>query len=66
MDPAALIAASPLKARAGSLKLPKYFTLRDVSVWDMSTDARRERAPAPRPSRPSCRSWTATGPGSRP
>jgi hypothetical protein len=47
MDPAALIAASPLKARAGSLKLPKYFTLRDVSVWDMSTDARRERAPAP-------------------
>ena len=37
---------SPLKARAGSLKLPKYFTLKDVSVWDMSTDAHREQAPA--------------------
>lgn len=47
MDPAALIAASPLKAKAGSLKLPKYFTLRDVSVWDMSTDARREKTLAP-------------------
>ena len=47
MDPAALIAASPLKARAGSLKLPKYFTLRDVSIWDMSTDARRERPTTP-------------------
>ena len=47
MDPAALIAASPLKARAGSLKLPKYFTLRDVDVWDMSTEARRERPTSP-------------------
>jgi hypothetical protein len=43
MDPAALIAASPLKARPGALKLPKYFTLRDVSIWDMSTDGRRPR-----------------------
>ena len=43
MDPAALIAASPLKARAGTFKLPKYFTLRDVGVWDMSTDGRRPR-----------------------
>jgi hypothetical protein len=32
---------SPLKARPGSLSLPKYFTLQDVDVWDMSTDARR-------------------------
>ncbi|CAN5411896.1 pectate lyase [soil metagenome] len=47
LDPAALIAASPLKARAGSLRLPKYFTLRDTSVWDMSTDALRDRAPTP-------------------
>ena len=43
MDPAALIAASPLKARAGTFRLPKYFTLRDVGVWDMSTDGRRPR-----------------------
>ncbi|CAN5275238.1 pectate lyase [soil metagenome] len=47
MDPAALIAASPLRVKAGTLKLPKYFTLRDVSVWDMSTDARREHPTAP-------------------
>ena len=47
MDPAALIAASPLKARPGKLKLPKYFTLRDVSIWDMSTDGRRGQTPAP-------------------
>ncbi len=32
---------SPLKARPGSLQLPKYFTLQDVDVWDMSTQARR-------------------------
>jgi hypothetical protein len=32
---------SPLKARPGSLHLPKYFTLQDVDVWDMSTEARR-------------------------
>ena len=38
---------SPLKARAGSLKLPKYFTLQDVDVWDMSSDARRLARPAP-------------------
>lgn len=36
---------SPLKARPGSLNLPKYFTLQDVDVWDMSTEARRA-APA--------------------
>ena len=47
LDLAALFAASPLKARAGSLKLPKYFTLRDVSIWDMSTDARRDRPTLP-------------------
>ena len=38
---------SPLKARAGTLKLPKYFTLQDVDVWDMSSDARRLAKPAP-------------------
>lgn len=36
---------SPLKQRPGALKLPKYFTLKDVNVWDMSTDGRRERKP---------------------
>jgi len=38
---------SPLKARPGSLSLPKYFTLQDVDVWDMSSDARRPTRPAP-------------------
>lgn len=38
---------SPLKARPGSLNLPKYFTLQDVDVWDMSTEARRLNRPAP-------------------
>jgi hypothetical protein len=47
MDPAALIAASPLKARAGRFSLPKYFTLRDVGVWDMSTEGRRPSPVAP-------------------
>jgi hypothetical protein len=37
---------SPLKARPGSLKLPTYFTLQDVDVWDMSSDARRPARPA--------------------
>ncbi|WP_374322282.1 pectate lyase [Brevundimonas sp.] len=37
---------SPLKARPGSLNLPTYFTLQDVDVWDMSTDARRPARPA--------------------
>ena len=36
---------SPLKARPGSLNLPKYFTLQDVDVWDMSSDARRPTPP---------------------
>ena len=36
---------SPLKARPGSLHLPKYFTLQDVDVWDMSSDARRSTRP---------------------
>lgn len=47
LDPAALIAASPLKARPGRFQLPKYFTLRDVSIWDMSTEGRRIRPVAP-------------------
>ncbi len=38
---------SPLKARPGTLHLPKYFTLQDVDVWDMSSDARRLAKPAP-------------------
>ncbi|QYF87727.1 pectate lyase [Brevundimonas sp. PAMC22021] len=37
---------SPLKVRPGSLKLPTYFTLQDVDVWDMSSDARRPARPA--------------------
>lgn len=37
---------SPLKARPGSLQLPKYFTLQDVDVWDMSSDARRLARPS--------------------
>ncbi len=36
---------SPLKARPGSLHLPKYFTLQDVDVWDMSSEARRAARP---------------------
>lgn len=40
-------AGSPLKARPGALKLPKYFTLQDVDVWDMSSDARKATAPRP-------------------
>jgi len=43
MTPEAVIATSPLKARPGTRTLPKYFTLRDVGVWDMSTDGRRPR-----------------------
>jgi hypothetical protein len=37
---------SPLKARPGSLHLPKYFTLQDVDVWDMSSEARRPARPS--------------------
>ncbi|MDP3404926.1 MAG: pectate lyase [Brevundimonas sp.] len=43
LTPEAVIATSPLKARPGSLALPKYFTLRDVSIWDMNTEGRRPR-----------------------
>ncbi len=46
LDSVALVAASPLKARAGTYRLPKYFTLRDVGVWDMSTEGRRARPAA--------------------
>lgn len=45
MSPEEASRNSPLKAPAGSLKLPKYFTLKDVSVWDMSTEARRPEPP---------------------
>jgi hypothetical protein len=47
LSPEAVIATSPLKARPGSLSLPKYFTLKDVSVWDMDTEGRRPRPVAP-------------------
>ena len=46
-SPEEATAHSPLKARPGSLNLPKYFTLQDVDVWDMSTDARRVAPAAP-------------------
>lgn len=38
---------SPLKARPGSLSLPKYFTLKDVSVWDMSSSGQGAEKPSP-------------------
>lgn len=47
MAPEQVTARSPLKARPGSLHLPKYFTLQDVDVWDMSTDARKAAPPRP-------------------
>lgn len=47
MTPEQATHSSPLKARPGSLNLPKYFTLQDVDVWDMSTDARKAAAPRP-------------------
>lgn len=47
LSPEEAIRTSPLTPRSGSLKLPKYFTLKDVSVWDMSTEARRDQAPTP-------------------
>jgi hypothetical protein len=43
LTPDAIMATSPLKARPGSLALPKYFALRDVSIWDMDTEGRRAR-----------------------
>ncbi|RZJ01331.1 MAG: pectate lyase [Brevundimonas sp.] len=42
LTPEEIQRTSPLKARTGSLALPKYFTLKDVSIWDMATDGRRE------------------------
>jgi hypothetical protein len=38
--------ASPLLARPRAMTLPKYFTLKDTSVWDMSAEARRARPPS--------------------
>ena len=43
LTPEAVIATSPLKARPGTRALPKYFTLKDVSIWDMGTEGRRLR-----------------------
>ncbi|WP_269515587.1 pectate lyase [Brevundimonas subvibrioides] len=47
LTPEAVIATSPLKARPGTRALPKYFTLKDVSIWDMGTEGRRPRPVAP-------------------
>ncbi|PZO07188.1 MAG: pectate lyase [Alphaproteobacteria bacterium] len=46
LSPEDVSRGSPLKARMGTLALPRYFTLRDVSVWDMGSDARRATEPA--------------------
>jgi hypothetical protein len=46
LSPEELRRASPLLARPRSRALPKYFTLRDVSVWDMATDGLRGRTTA--------------------
>ncbi|WP_210163277.1 pectate lyase [Niveispirillum irakense] len=44
LDPAELARNSPLLAKAGTYKLPAYFSLRDVSVADMAKPA-AEKAP---------------------
>jgi len=44
MTPEAVSAGSPLLARQGSVALPKYFTLQDISVSDMTSDGRRPPA----------------------
>lgn len=45
LTPEAASQGSPLLARPGTLRLPKYFTLKDVSVFDMNTEGRRDRRP---------------------
>ena len=44
MTPEAVRAGSPLLARQGSVALPKYFTLQDISVSDMTSDGQRPPA----------------------
>ena len=39
---------SPLLSPARTYDLPRYFTLKDVNVWDMGRDARRTTAPPAR------------------
>ncbi len=47
MPPAEAAKGSPLLSRSGSSHLPKYFTLADVAVSDMTSDARRTRDVSP-------------------
>jgi len=44
MTPAAASEGSPLLTRPGSVPLPRYFTLQDISVSDMTSDGRRPPA----------------------
>lgn len=44
MTPDAVAAGSPLLARQGSVALPVYFTLQDISVSDMTSDGHRPPA----------------------
>ena len=44
MTPAAASEGSPLLARPGSVPLPRYFTLQDISVSDMTSNGRRPPA----------------------
>jgi len=37
---------SPLKARAGSLKLPQYYALQEVSLWDLVPEERVVSSPS--------------------
>lgn len=47
MTPEAAAAGSPLLARQGSVGLPDYFTLGDITVSDMTSQGTRPRAPTP-------------------
>ena len=47
MAPAEASKGSPLLSKPGSAPLPKYFTLADVAVSDMTSDAKRTRDVSP-------------------
>lgn len=47
MTPEAAAAGSPLLARQGSVSLPDYFTLGDITVSDMTSQGTRPRAATP-------------------
>ena len=47
MPPAEAARGSPLLSKSGSAPLPKYFTLADVAVSDMTSDATRTRDVSP-------------------